>query len=227
MIGLALVSTSLIVGQSIKSNFGTTLEQSATGDYYITDQLVEVDFPLELPAQIASNTDLFDAVAGFRYVETRVDGEIAEVVATDFTQLLPVMNADVREGDLGPSVDKPVLVAARHAEESGLVVGDVITTEFANGAAVDSTITGVFYDEALITSDFLYDESTFDAAGDITGHEWLAISLADGASQPAHRPSLPHSCALTVMPKADGDAFSARAMNRRKRERQGKNSGKT
>ena len=119
MIGLALVSTSLIVGQSIKSNFGTTLEQSATGDYYVTDQLVEVDFPLELPAQIASNTELFDAVAGFRYVETRVDGEIAEVVATDFTQLLPVMNADVREGDLGPSVDKPVLVAARHAEEIG------------------------------------------------------------------------------------------------------------
>ena len=182
MIGLALVSTSLIVGQSIKSNFGTTLEQSATGDYYVTDQLVEVDFPLELPAQIASNTELFDAVAGFRYVETRVDGEIAEVVATDFTQLLPVMNADVREGDLGSSVDKPVLVAARHAEESGLVVGDMITTEFANGAAIDSTITGVFYDEALITSDFLYDESTFDAAGDITGHEWLAISLADGAS---------------------------------------------
>ena len=182
MIGLALVSTSMVVGQSIKSNFGTTLEQSATADYYITDQLEEVDFPLDLPAQIGSNTDLFSAVAGFRYVETRVDGKVSTAVATDFAQIQPIMNADIRDGGLGNGSNNPVLVSAAHADESGLVVGDVITTEFADGAAVESTITGVYYDEAMVTSDFLYDESTFDAAGNITGHEWLGISLADGAS---------------------------------------------
>ena len=34
-----------------------------------------------------------------------------------------------------------------------------VTTEFANGAIVDATITGVFDDEALITADYLFDES--------------------------------------------------------------------
>ncbi len=95
MIGLALVSTALVVGQSIKESIGTTLEDSATADYYLTDQLDEVTFPLGLPADLAAN-DLFDSVSGFRYVETRVDGEIGTNVAADFAQLPPLLNADIR-----------------------------------------------------------------------------------------------------------------------------------
>lgn len=59
----------------------------------------------------------------------------------------------------------------------------MVSTEFANGAVVDATITGVFHDEALITSNFLFDESVFDAGGDQTGYEWIAVSIADGAAQ--------------------------------------------
>ncbi len=43
----------------------------------------------------------------------------------------------------------------------------------------------MFDDEALITADYLFDESVFDAAGDRTGYEWIAISVADGAEQAA------------------------------------------
>jgi putative ABC transport system permease protein len=75
-----------------------------------------------------------------------------------------------------------VLIAADHAEEAGLGVGDVVTSEYANGIFVESTITGVFHDESLVESNFLFDESTFDAAGDQTGYEWFALNLDDTAS---------------------------------------------
>ncbi len=182
MIGLALVCTALVVGQSIKNSVSTTLEGSATADYYVTDQLEDVKLPLGLPARLAAN-DVFDAVSGFRYVETRVNDEVTTNAAADFDQLAPLLNADIREGGYDAHITNAVLVASKHAEDSGLGVGDVISTEFANGAFVDATITGIFHDEALITSDFLFDESVFDAAGDRTGHEWIAVSIADGASQ--------------------------------------------
>jgi len=181
MIGLALVSTALIVGQSIKSNFGTTLEESAIAEYYVTDQLVDVDFPLDFADALATSA-VVDDFAGFRYVETRIDGELSTMIATDFDQIAGLLDTDIREGDLGVGTTNPVLIAADHAEEAGLGVGDVVTSEYANGIFVESTITGVFHDESLVESNFLFDESTFDAAGDQTGYEWFALNLDDTAS---------------------------------------------
>lgn len=103
-------------------------------------------------------------------------------MAADFAQLADVLEADVRQGGYDLDVVKPVLVAAKHAEATGLGVGDIVATEFANGRSVDATITGVFHDEALITADWLFDESTFGAAGDATGHEWVAITVSDEAT---------------------------------------------
>lgn len=139
MIGLALVSTALAVGQSIKKTVSTTISESATADFFVTDQLEEVEFPLGLPDELREN-DMLASVTGFRYVETRVGGKIGLNTAADFTEL-------------------------------------------ANGAIIDATITGIFHDEALVTSDFLFDDATFDLAGDTTGHAWPTISFVKGLSQ--------------------------------------------
>jgi putative ABC transport system permease protein len=181
MIGLALVSTALVVGQSIKENVGTTLAESATADYFMTDQLTDVEFPLGAADELAA-IDAVESFTGYRYVETKVDGVLDTNVAADFDQMASVLNADVRTGDLGMGISNPVLISADHAESSGLGIGDVVTTEFASGSFVDSTITGVFHDKALIESDFLFDESTFDAAGDQTGYEWFGLNMKDSAS---------------------------------------------
>ena len=52
MIGLALVTTALVVGQSVKATIGSTFEQSAKADYYLTDELDEVQFPATLAGEI-------------------------------------------------------------------------------------------------------------------------------------------------------------------------------
>ena len=48
MIGLTLVTTALVVGESVKATIGSTFERSAKADYYLTDDLDEVDFPASL-----------------------------------------------------------------------------------------------------------------------------------------------------------------------------------
>jgi putative ABC transport system permease protein len=53
MIGLALVTTALVVGESVKTRIGSTFQESAKADYYLTDDLDEVEFPATLATDIA------------------------------------------------------------------------------------------------------------------------------------------------------------------------------
>ncbi|MDP9463797.1 MAG: ABC transporter permease, partial [Actinomycetota bacterium] len=79
MIGLALVTTALVVGQSVKATIGSTFEQSAKADYYLTDDLEEVEFPATLSGEIRES-DVVTAATGFTKLEARVDGTVADVV---------------------------------------------------------------------------------------------------------------------------------------------------
>jgi putative ABC transport system permease protein len=180
MIGLALVSTALVAGQSIKAHLGRTIEESATADYYVTDQLDDVAFPTSLAAEIGA-APVVDAVSGFRYVEARVDGSVTDVVATDLGALDSLLDIDVRGGGYGRAAADPVLMSADEATRRGVGVGDAVSIEFANGARAESTIAGVFHDEAIIGEDYVFDTATFDQAGLREGDEWLAISVVEGA----------------------------------------------
>lgn len=180
MIGLTLVSTALVVGESIKSNIASTMEESVLADYIVSDQLEEVDFPTALAAELAG-ADSVSAVSGFRYVDARVDGDVDPVVAADFEQLPTLLDIDVRNGGFDTGVTNPVVVASEHAEDSNLLVGDVVTTEFANGITIEATITGFFHDRSLIVEDFLFDISAFEAANVTVTDQWLAISTSPDA----------------------------------------------
>ena len=179
MIGLALVSTALVVGQSVKAHLGGTIEESAKAEYFVTDQLEDVAFPTSLADEIGS-VAVVDAVSGFRYVEARVDGTVTDVVAADLGALDRVLDLDVRGGGAGAVTAHPVLVSAEAAGR-GVSVGDAVTVEFANGSRAESTVTGVFHDEAIIGEDYLFDTATFDEAGVDEGDDWLAVSVVDGA----------------------------------------------
>ena len=195
MVGLALVSTALVVSRSVKAGLGSTIERSATADYYVTDELDDVDFPTTLVAELGSAAPV-DAVTGFRYVEARVDGSVTDVVAADLDVLGTVLDLDVRAGTdpvssavrgtapEGHGAD-PVLVSADEAERRGVTVGDVVDVELANGSRVASTVAAVFHDQAILTEDYVVDTATFDAAGVAQGDRWVAFSVAEGADPAA------------------------------------------
>lgn len=179
MIGLALVSTALVVGESIKSTLGTTFEQSARADYYLTDQLEEVEFPAGL-ADAIRESELVSAATGFTQLQARIDGTVSDVVGIDFLQIESLLDLDLQDGSFITNVANPVVISVDEATAIGAEPGDVLSTEFANGATVDATIVGLFDDQAILTRDYLYDSSVLAAAGVPQPAAWVAISIVDG-----------------------------------------------
>lgn len=184
MIGLALVSAVMIVGESVKGTIASSVEDSAFADYYLSDEFDEVVFPLSTSDDLKA-IDIVESVVGFRLVETRVNGEIATNSATSFANIEATFDLDLREGSYDLAAVNPVVISSDHAKDSKLDIGDVVSTEFANGALVEATIVGIFHDRTLVGADYLFDESVFEGAGDTKGYETLAISLVDGADPAA------------------------------------------
>lgn len=181
MIGLALVTTALVVGQSVKATIGSTFEKSAKADYYLTDDLDEVDFPATLADEIRKS-DVVAAATGFTKFEARVDGTVTGVVGLDFDQIDAVLDLDIKSGSFNRNVSDPVVVSADKAAAIGAGVGDMLTVETANGSRVKATIVGLFDDQTVLTEDYLFDTSVLEDAGIAPTPEWLAVSIAEGAS---------------------------------------------
>jgi len=176
MIGLALVSAALTVGASIKSTIGTTFEESAIADYYITDDLMDVDFPATLASEVRES-DVVTAATGFTQTDAKVNGTIAAVVGLEFDQIESLLDLDVQDGSFTTNVANPVVVSVDEAAAIEASIGDVLTTEFANGASVQATIVGLFDDQAIMTQDYLFDRAVLAEAGVPMTVEWLAVSI--------------------------------------------------
>jgi putative ABC transport system permease protein len=181
MIGLALVSTALVVGESVKARIGSRFEQSAKADYFLTDDLDEVDFPATLAPDLG-DSDVVAAATGFTNVEARVDGNVTDVVGFDFGQIDDVLHLDVRAGRFDPDVAHPLVISVDEATAIDAGLGDLLVVEFANGSRAETTIVGLFADQGVLTQDYLVDTSVLADAGVSPTPEWLAVSIADGAS---------------------------------------------
>jgi putative ABC transport system permease protein len=181
MVGLALVSTALVVGASVKATLGSKLVHSAKADYYLTDNLDEVDFPATLASKIRES-DVVTAATGFTDVKARVEGTVADVVAFDFDQIDAVLDLDVTAGGFAGNVGNAVMVSVDKARAIDAGVGDALPIEFANGSRVDTTIVGLFKDQGILSEDYLLDTSVLTVAGVTPETDWLAVSIADGAA---------------------------------------------
>jgi len=181
MIGLTLVTTALVVGQSVKATIGTTFTHSAKADYYLTDELDQVRFPTSLASEIRGSK-VVAAATGFTQVKARVDGKVTDVVGFDFDQIASVLDVDVRAGGFDRNVTNPVVVSVDKARSLHVAVGDMLPIEFANGAHETGTIVGLFHDQSVLTEDYLLDSSVLTAADVTPGAEWVGVSLAAGAS---------------------------------------------
>jgi putative ABC transport system permease protein len=184
MIGLALVSMALTVGQSVKAQLRSTLESSVKADYLISDSGAGTGFPGSLAEDLAASPAT-GTVTGFRYDDARVAGETGiEVVAgTDHRAAEALFDFDIVEGAASdPGVADPVLVSDQRADAGELAVGDVVRLEFASGAARDLTVIGIFADDVITGVDYVLDRSTWDEVGASTTDQWLALSLVGGVT---------------------------------------------
>jgi putative ABC transport system permease protein len=184
MIGLALVTTALVVGQSVKATIGSTFVHSAKADYYVSDDLDEVTFPANLATEIRKS-DAVAAATGFTPVEAKVDGSVTDVMGLDFGQIGGVLDLGIRAGGFDRNVADPVVVSVDQASAIHAGVGDPMQIEFSNGARIEATIVGLFDDQSIVTEDYLLDTTVLTDAGVAPTAEWLGVSIADGASSAA------------------------------------------
>ena len=157
-IGLALVSAAFVVGASVKSTVGARFENSAKAEYYLTDDLEEVEFPSTLATDIR-RSDAVAAATGFTPFEARVGDTVTDVVGFDFDQIDAVLDLDVKAGAFDSTVTNPVVVSVDEAKATRAQVGDTLPIEVASGSRTEMTIVGLFDDQAVVTEDYLLDLS--------------------------------------------------------------------
>ena len=185
MIGLAMVSMALTVGESVKAQLRATLDSSVTADYLVTD---DGEFPATVAAELEA-TGVTDTVTSFRFDQARIatggpDGpEVTEIVGTDLGKLPALFDLDITDGVVGdPAVADPILVSDEAATTSGIAVGDVLPVEFAGGASGELTVIGIFADDVVVDDDYIVDFSTWTAVGASGVDGWVAMTLADGVT---------------------------------------------
>jgi putative ABC transport system permease protein len=181
MIGLTLVSTALVVGDSVKATIGSAFEASAKADYYVTDELDEVQFPDTLAGELRES-EVVAAATGFTPFEARIGGTVTDAVGLDFDQMGAVLDVDVTPGGFDSKVDNAVVVSVDEATAIGASVGEPITIESSNGASVEATIVGLFEDQTVMAEDYLVDNRVLSNVGIPQTPKWLAISIASGSS---------------------------------------------
>ena len=198
MIGLALVSMALTVGESLKAQLRSTLESSVSADYLIADQgEVPPGLASDIEAVTVGGEPAVESLATFRYEEAKVHStstvataagvestdDVVEIVGTDLAAASELFDFGISDGvAVDPSVQDPVLVSNDEATARGLGVGDPVTVELGSGATAEATVIGIFDDAVVLEEPYALDFSTWDTLGANPSDSWLAFSLVDGVS---------------------------------------------
>ncbi len=178
MIGLSLVTTGYVVGESVKARLGDLIESSVSADYLIVDD-DGTGFTSDLADEMTSSGQ-FGAVAGMRYDDLSLSGEIHTVAAMDVSVIDDLFDIDVVSGTIpDASATNVIMVHSGLAEHFDLAVGDALPTQFVDGSAVDLTIATI-YDDDTIFDVPIVPEQVFDNWGASSLDQWVAAVLADG-----------------------------------------------
>ncbi len=163
MVGLALVAMVLIVGESFKATFTSTLNTSLRADYFVQlDSPGEAGFSPQL-AEDLSEVDGVGIAVGYRggpgVATMRIDGITYDVLGTPEEGLGILVDANLTQGSYQGLEDNGLLVYTDAAEDLALSAGDTISVEFPSGTQ-NLTVTGI-YDDATILGNWVIGINTY------------------------------------------------------------------
>jgi len=156
MIGLALVSMSLVVGTSLRTSFVKTLSTGVTADWYVTTDSF-FGFTPEVAAQLQQSTD-FTAVTGVHQGPMQVAGSTKQFSAMDFTVIDELLNLDIRDG--GVTAERGLLLKTDAADDLGIAAGDTVTVTFQETGDVQLPVLAV-YENSGVVGNWLIDTDTY------------------------------------------------------------------
>jgi putative ABC transport system permease protein len=188
MIGLALVGTFAILGQSVKASVAEVIEGVYRADFILNASQGLTTFSPEVAERLRS-LDQVSVVSQSRLGVWRPEGEQSTqfLNGVDPLTVEEVLDLGVVDGSIGDLGNRGVAVHQSAADERGLGVGDVLRMEFAATGVVPMPVVAVF-EETALESDY-------------------AISLA------AHEANFPDSPDSTVLVRTSPGVSASEARN--------------
>jgi putative ABC transport system permease protein len=145
MIGLALVGTFAILGQSVKASIAETSSVTYRADFILASSSQIAPFSPEVAGRLRE-LDEVDVVSETRVGSWRAEGSPSPsfLTAVDPSTVDQVLNLRVTEGDLADLGSRGVALHQNVAEDRNLGLGDELRMEFPATGVVPMTVTAVF-----------------------------------------------------------------------------------
>lgn len=183
MIGLALVTTVSVMGESLKASFVETADNSIHADVFIYNEAAGESgiVPADLALTLADGSGV-GLLSPFRLGLARVgDDDVLPLSAWDSSTGGALIEFEASPGSLplsGPSM----LVHENELADRGWSIGDQIPIEFEDGAVETMTVAGEFvYNSLLKRPVILVDLETYNAHYPDADDTYVALNFADGA----------------------------------------------
>jgi putative ABC transport system permease protein len=206
MIGLALVTTMAVLGQSTKSSVDELVKSDLLADYVVSNA-VQAPFSPAIAPEIAAVPGVSAAVP-FRFGAAEIGGEQTFVAAFDGQAMSKVVSITVDAGELNTATDGALVISDR-AQADGWQVGDPITLGLPAGP-VEVTITGVVENSPFIGAEIVVPPAALEAGGVVPADSIVYISRAADADPASVQAGIEGVLAdLPTVTVKDQDAFAA------------------
>lgn len=183
MIGLALIATTAVVGDSLRTTFISVLDNSVEADYFLQPDTNDPTggFSPDLATALRTHPELASVVQ-YRFTTDgiKVADSTEDVMGTDFTNLIDHIDPDVSAGDLTKAGTDSLLVYKDSAKDLGLSVGDVVDVTFVDGKTVPLTVAAIF-DDASILGNWVVSLEQWEAHMTRNVDGFVSIRFAPGA----------------------------------------------
>jgi putative ABC transport system permease protein len=206
MIGLALVTTMAILGQSTKSSVDDLVKTDLKADYIVSNA-VQAPFSAAIAPQIAAVDGVMQAVP-FRFGAAQIGGQQTFVSAFDAQAMSRMITLTVESGSLDTG-DDGLLVVSDRATSEGWKVGDVVTVGLPTGPA-ELPIAGIIGRSNFIGGDIVLPLAALQAGGVAPVDSTVYVKRAAGADPAAVLSGIDGVLAgLPTVTAKDQDQFAA------------------
>ena len=181
MIGLALVSLVLVVGESFKVTLAEGTDAAYKSDNIVVNQW-GYKYPIAVADKLRALPEVDQAVA----ISTdlaEIDGEVQYLTIAEQKTAGELVDFDVIEGvGYSDQVANPVVVTEAEATEKGIDIGDELTTQFFNGEVTELTVVGINRNNTAGGNSYYIDRSTWFEQTNQTTADIVAVQSADSTT---------------------------------------------
>lgn len=187
MIGLSLITTALVVGDSLKAQISSTLETANSSDYLIAEPNFD-DFPVAVADEVRATPEI-GSMAAVGDITARVSGvegvvtdeDLYDFNFTDFDAFASMMDLSVATGAMAGAPEGSAVLPEQMATDLNLGIGDPMELEFRDGSMAMVSVVGIYTDQSLVDGPFI-DTATVEAAAGVDEVGWIVAKVADDST---------------------------------------------